>query len=78
MRSPQKAGYTPAKGRDLECPKGSTLPSGRALGLEGFTNLVKEFALHPVEQVLPQQGFKQERDRLLLTGSRSVSMRTAG
>lgn len=77
MRSPQKAGYTPAKDRDLECSEGSTLPSGRALGLEGFANLVKEFALRPVEQALPQQGFKQETDRLLLTGSHSVSMRTA-
>lgn len=51
---------------------------GRALGLEGLENHVKELMLRPEGQGFPQEGFNQEKDGILLTGGLSVSTHTAG
>lgn len=45
----------------------------RSLGLEGRESHVKEVVLHPEGQGLPQEGFKQERAGILLTGGCTVS-----
>lgn len=75
VRSPQKAGHTPA----MEIWNARRVQDGegdRSLGLEGRESHVTGVVLHLERQELPREGFKQERVGILLAGVCTASVCT--